>query len=131
MSEFLEFQHPLTKPLQLILAQATFREISNDEAVRQILEAVDAHYSNTEQPAEQPAVKSDSNLAAMMGECHCGDSYSASPHGDGIALYLGRCHHRHGMNLLLMTEIDQNRPDIVAKLVAGLNAQLPTQDGTE
>lgn len=36
--------------------------------------------------------------------CECEVKYSIEPHGDGYALYYGRCNHRHGYNLANMVE---------------------------
>lgn len=37
-------------------------------------------------------------------ECQCEQKYSIEPHGDGYALYYGRCNHRHGLNLVYLKE---------------------------
>jgi len=37
-------------------------------------------------------------------DCNCKDQYTIEPHGDGYALYYARCVHRHGYNLVNMTE---------------------------
>lgn len=34
----------------------------------------------------------------------CEPRYTIEPHGDGYALYYGRCNHRHGYNLINMVE---------------------------
>jgi hypothetical protein len=39
-----------------------------------------------------------------FGECTCEARYTIEPHGDGYALYYGRCSHRHGYNLINMVE---------------------------
>jgi hypothetical protein len=36
--------------------------------------------------------------------CTCEDRYTIEPHGDGFALYYGRCKHRHGWNLVYLNE---------------------------
>ena len=42
----------------------------------------------------------------VFGECHCPDRFRIEAHGDGYALYRGRCHHKHGLNLAHITEAD-------------------------
>ena len=39
-----------------------------------------------------------------FAECKCEERYTIEPHGDGYALYYGRCVHRHGYNLINMVE---------------------------
>ena len=36
--------------------------------------------------------------------CRCKEEYNIEKHGDGFALYWGRCDHRHGHNVLHITE---------------------------
>jgi len=43
-------------------------------------------------------------MTNIFEECKCPTEYSIEPHGDGFALYLGRCGHRHGYNLINMKE---------------------------
>lgn len=38
--------------------------------------------------------------------CQCPDEYSFEPHGEGWALYYGRCDHRHGYNIAFIKEPD-------------------------
>ena len=38
--------------------------------------------------------------------CSCIDKYSIEEHGKGYALYSGRCQHRHGYKLCLLSEFD-------------------------
>lgn len=38
--------------------------------------------------------------------CKCEIQYTLEKHGDGYALYLGRCRHKHGLNIALITEVD-------------------------
>ena len=45
----------------------------------------------------------------MNNICDCKDQYSIEKHGDGWALYLGRCPHRHGYNLAYMTDLDVDK----------------------
>lgn len=44
------------------------------------------------------------SIKALFEECQCESKYSIEPHGDGYALYFGRCNHRHGYNLANMVE---------------------------
>lgn len=37
-------------------------------------------------------------------ECECKDKYTIEPHGNGHALFFGRCKHKHGYNLVYLTE---------------------------
>lgn len=39
-----------------------------------------------------------------FGICECEAKYTIEPHGEGYALYYGRCNHRHGYNLVYLTE---------------------------
>ena len=62
-------------------------------------------------------------LGAGTGPCRCGDAYSIEPHGPGVhVLYLGRCPHRHGLNLARLTELDVPR---LAAMLRKLNAPEP------
>lgn len=42
--------------------------------------------------------------AKLLEPCTCEARYTIEPHGDGYALYHGRCVHRHGYNLVYLTE---------------------------
>jgi len=53
-------------------------------------------------------------------DCKCKDEYSIEPHGNGYALYFGRCPHRHGYNLLHITEVE-NPKFIFPRILRGLN----------
>lgn len=53
--------------------------------------------------------------------CRCTDRYSIEKHGDGFALYFGRCGHRHGYNLLHITEC--TRQDVLCLIEARLNRE--------
>lgn len=46
----------------------------------------------------------------VHGECCESDDYSIEPHGEGYAIYLGRCNHRHGYQKAF---IDKNDVHIV------------------
>ena len=53
-----------------------------------------------------------------FGECKCETRYTIEPHGDGYALYYGRCNHRHGYNLINMVEPAWNfEPSHIEKLI--------------
>ena len=53
-----------------------------------------------------------------LHECKCEVKYSISSHGDGYALYYGRCDHRHGYNLINMVEPAWNfDPRHIEKLI--------------
>lgn len=39
-----------------------------------------------------------------FNKCTCETRYTIEPHGDGYALYYGRCPHHHGYNLINMSE---------------------------
>ena len=43
------------------------------------------------------------NLSDLF-TCECEPRYTVELHGDGYALYYGRCVHRHGYNLINMVE---------------------------
>lgn len=44
------------------------------------------------------------SLLSIFEQCKCDPKYSIEPHGEGYALYYGRCRHRHGYNLINMVE---------------------------
>jgi hypothetical protein len=44
--------------------------------------------------------------------CDCESKYTIQPHGDAYALYFGRCMHRHGYNLMRISEVAHNCPSI-------------------
>jgi hypothetical protein len=48
------------------------------------------------------------NAFGPFGPCTCKEEYSIEPHGDGYALYHGRCNHRHGYNLFNIKEVAFN-----------------------
>ena len=52
-------------------------------------------------------------------ECRCVARYSIEPHGDGYAVYWGRCNHRHGANIAHITEC--GREDIIKFFESQLN----------
>jgi hypothetical protein len=37
-------------------------------------------------------------------ECTCKSKYVIEPHGKGHAIYWGRCQHKHGSNIAMLTE---------------------------
>lgn len=47
---------------------------------------------------------SEENNLLELFECNCELKFSIEPHGDGYALYYGRCGHMHGYNLVNMVE---------------------------
>jgi hypothetical protein len=58
------------------------------------------------------------SFQALFEECKCEMKYSIGPHGDGYALYYGRCNHRHGYNLINMVEPAWNfDPKHIEKLI--------------
>lgn len=60
----------------------------------------------------------DERWAELLKPCTCEARYSISPHGDGYALYYGRCGHRHGYNLANMVEPAWNfDPTHIEKLI--------------
>lgn len=53
-----------------------------------------------------------------FGKCDCEARYTIEPHGEGYALYYGRCPHRHGYNLVNMVEPAFNfEPRHIEKLI--------------
>ncbi len=44
------------------------------------------------------------SLISTFNECTCEPKYTIEPHGDGYALYHGRCNHRHGYNLVYLND---------------------------
>lgn len=58
----------------------------------------------------------------LLGElsfCQCQNKYSIEPHGNGYAIYWGRCMHRHGANLGHLTGC--NRKDLIDYFEKALN----------
>ena len=55
----------------------------------------------------------------ILMECQCKQKYSIEPHGKGHALYFGRCTHKHGSNILSITEC--SRKDILQMIEDKLN----------
>lgn len=57
-------------------------------------------------------------MEADLYNCSCEAYYSIEPHGDGYALYYGRCNHCHGYNLANMVEPAWNfDPDHIELLI--------------
>lgn len=54
-------------------------------------------------------------------ECVCKPKYSIEEHGDGYAIYWGRCQHKHGVNLAHITEC--RRKDIIEYFEKALNKE--------
>lgn len=56
--------------------------------------------------------------AEFLKPCTCENKYTIEPHGQGYALYLGRCNHRHGWNLINMVEpASQFDPNFIEMLI--------------
>ena len=56
--------------------------------------------------------------AELLKPCTCEAKFTIEPHGDGYALYYGRCGHRHGYNLINMLEPAWNfDPKHIEKLI--------------
>ena len=65
-------------------------------------------------------------LDEIVKFCHCVDKYSIAEHGKGFALYYGRCQHRHGYNLCLLSEFDSEGQQTRALIERALNVYLGT-----
>jgi len=49
---------------------------------------------------------------------NCKKKYSIEKHGDGYAIYYGRCNHFHGMNLMHISEVyDKHLLNRIEKLL--------------
>lgn len=58
------------------------------------------------------------SIKSLFEECRCEASYSIEKHGNGYALFYGRCNHRHGYNLVYMVEPAFNfNPDHIQRLI--------------
>lgn len=58
------------------------------------------------------------SLFDLYTNCNCKMKYTIRPHGDGYALYYGRCDHMHGYNLINMIEPAWNfDPSHIEKLI--------------
>ena len=56
--------------------------------------------------------------AKLLEPCACEPRYTIEPHGEGYALYYGRCMHKHGYNLVNMIEPAWNfEPKHIEKLI--------------
>ena len=56
--------------------------------------------------------------AKLLEPCKCEARYTIEPHGEGYALYYGRCVHRHGYNLVNMVEPAFNfEPKHIEKMI--------------
>lgn len=56
--------------------------------------------------------------AKLLEPCKCEARYTIEPHGEGYALYYGRCVHRHGYNLINMVEPAFNfEPKHIEKMI--------------
>lgn len=62
--------------------------------------------------------------AELLKPCTCEGKFTIEPHGEGYALYYGRCNHRHGWNLINMVEPAWNfDPKHIEKLINLGNAE--------
>lgn len=43
-------------------------------------------------------------MSDIFERCDCESLYTIEPHGEGYALYYSRCIHRHGYNLVYLTD---------------------------
>ena len=72
-----------------------------------------------------------SSFQALFEKCKCETKYTIERHGKGYALYLGRCNHRHGWNLVNMVEPASNfDPKHIERLInlgAALYDQYPEE----
>lgn len=59
--------------------------------------------------------------SSPLEECQCPVRYSIERHGNGYALYKGRCCHKHGYNLAFITETDK---ETLVLIEASLNKML-------
>lgn len=65
------------------------------------------------------SIKNHPLMGCHLDQC-CLNEYSIEPHGDGWALYKGRCPSRHGLNLAHITEAEPETLDFIVK---ALNAK--------
>ncbi len=65
-------------------------------------------------------------LKQIVKFCPCVDKYSIEKHGKGYALYYGRCQHRHGFNLCLLSEFDSEGQQTRALIERALNVYFGT-----
>lgn len=66
--------------------------------------------------------KVDISKFSDLFECKCKNRYSIEPHGNGHAIYWGRCMHRHGANIGHLTEC--NRKDLIEYFEKALNREV-------
>jgi hypothetical protein len=55
------------------------------------------------------------NYNLILEPCTCKTEYCIEPHGNGYALYLGRCIHKHGYNIAYITEPDMPKLEAMLK----------------
>lgn len=58
------------------------------------------------------------NWEKFLNPCDCETRYTIEQHGNGYALFYNRCNHRHGYNLIYMTDPAWNfSPSHIEKLI--------------
>lgn len=72
------------------------------------------------------------NWEELLKPGTCEVKFTISPHGDGYALFYGRCNHRHGYNLINMIEpawnFDAKHIEYLINLGAQEYAKNPTRE---
>lgn len=74
------------------------------------LQDISKKVSQMQLPVGVPKPNSESET---LLECNRIDKYSIEPHGDGYAIYYGRCLHRHGYNLAHLTGCEEKFIQII------------------
>lgn len=60
----------------------------------------------------------DKSLEELTKPCICEKRFTIESHGDGYALYLGRCDHKHGFNMMHITEcVNRDYLDLIERLL--------------
>lgn len=58
-----------------------------------------------------------------LSVCGCNDEYTFEEHGQGYALYFGRCPHRHGYNIANIESMDMEKFDEMLTLLSLYSSQ--------
>jgi hypothetical protein len=77
------------------------------------------------------AMIGEDNITNLFSLCKCPTVFSIEAHGDVLVLYLGRCDHRHGYNLVHLSDEAHNfdADHIVKLLNLGSDEYLKNPDG--
>ena len=61
------------------------------------------------------------NNPLMECDSDCEKKFRIEPHGNGYALYVGACMHKHGYNIAHITEADEKTIALIERALNKLN----------